>query len=600
MDKLLIASNRGPLGFNEKFLKYIRECLKNNIQPIMPDVSEKGGLVGAMSSLLVEKNRKTGWISTSMSKKDVDVVRGHYNPLFYELINKNYTIQKFPEIKIDETQRVHVKDNTYNYFNKYVFFNSDHMNTFYNEFANGFLWPLMHLANDKSYFNLNETFPIPKYDKDNYVLYKSAQTSFSNAILDEIVGSGEIWNKDGGIIIWPQDYHLMGVSNRLKRTLTKVNISNENQNKINIGQFMHIPYFNIDIIPSILEKITQPEQHLTYDLVDESVISCIVELGWDMLSNQFIGFHTEKYLENFKKSLSIDSWNDVIKDSDFVLSPLEKVIINNLSTITIKDDIIIHPNGKTKLGVIPIGVDCKKILDVVSDNKKIKYENEEQNLQDIINNSKPTKYIFGGLERCDYTKGLIERLDIFEKTTLKIRDKSKDKKDALLIQITAPSRMDNYDYKLLDINLKTHIESKKKNLGEKNIYHFDNGIPFPNNYKFMKQVDVMLVTPLEDGMNLVVFEYILSQKYNSQKDRGILVLGNCGATYHLKSKGFNEKDGLVYVDPFNSNKASEDIMNSLNKRYKISDKLINYIERELRVQDWADKNITAIKESKFL
>jgi trehalose-6-phosphate synthase len=104
----------------------------------------------------------------------------------------------------------------------------------------------------------------------------------------------------------------------------------------------------------------------------------------------------------------------------------------------------------------------------------------------------------------------------------------------------------------------------------------------------------MMVTPLEDGMNLVAFEYILSQKYKNPRKRGFLVLGTSGASRILKQKGFGEDDGILYINPLKPKNAGEKIMQALKKGIHISEDVINYVETERRIDDWADKNIDAI------
>jgi len=104
----------------------------------------------------------------------------------------------------------------------------------------------------------------------------------------------------------------------------------------------------------------------------------------------------------------------------------------------------------------------------------------------------------------------------------------------------------------------------------------------------------MLVTPLEDGMNLVAFEYILSQKFRRPEERGILVLSTSGASRVLKQKGFGEEDGIVYIDPMKPKGASEDVVQALISEIRLSERLINYVETERRVDDWANRNIEAI------
>jgi trehalose 6-phosphate synthase len=154
--------------------------------------------------------------------------------------------------------------------------------------------------------------------------------------------------------------------------------------------------------------------------------------------------------------------------------------------------------------------------------------------------------------------------------------------------------LDNLDYQYLQACLKEEVSSINRKLGEDAVVLLDKGIPTPQNYRFMKKVDVMLVTPLDDGMNLVAFEYILSQKYKKPKDRGILLLSTSGASRVLREKGFDERDGIVYINPMNIKNSAERTMEALKKKHHISERVVQYVERERRVDDWAKNNIEAI------
>jgi len=126
------------------------------------------------------------------------------------------------------------------------------------------------------------------------------------------------------------------------------------------------------------------------------------------------------------------------------------------------------------------------------------------------------------------------------------------------------------------------------------VIHIGDGIPSPQNYRFMKEVEVMLVTPLEDGMNLVAFEYILSQKYKSPDERGILVLSTSGASRVLKNRGFGEEDGIIYINPIKAKEAGEKTASALKEGRHLSERVIQYAEKERRVDEWAERNIDAI------
>jgi len=167
-------------------------------------------------------------------------------------------------------------------------------------------------------------------------------------------------------------------------------------------------------------------------------------------------------------------------------------------------------------------------------------------------------------------------------------------RDARFYQITAPSRSDNPEYRYLDAVLREEVVRINSRFRGEPVIHIDEGIPAPENYRFMKEIDVMLVTPLEDGMNLVAFEYILSQKYRKPNERGILVLGTSGASRVLREKGFGETDGVIYVNPMKAKDAGEKIVEAIERERHLSAELIDYAERERRVDDWAQDNIEAI------
>jgi trehalose 6-phosphate synthase len=232
------------------------------------------------------------------------------------------------------------------------------------------------------------------------------------------------------------------------------------------------------------------------------------------------------------------------------------------------------------------------ILSEVSKGKKLNHDWGGESLHSAITDDrKAGKYIFGGLERCDYTKGLAARLSIFQYALTRLRGLQKD---ARFYQVTAPSRSENPVYQRLEAFLEKKVTKINKKLGDNSIVHIDEGISPPQNYRFMKEIDVMLVTPLDDGMNLVAFEYLLSQKHRRPEERGILALSMSGASRVLKQKGFGEEDGIIFINPMREKDAGEKIVHALIKEKHLSERVINYVETERRVDDWAERNLNAI------
>jgi trehalose-6-phosphate synthase len=337
---------------------------------------------------------------------------------------------------------------------------------------------------------------------------------------------------------------------------------------------MHTPFFNIHEIQGLIRE--DKRRRLKEQILDpfsESIETVLQKLTWGLLSNDFIGFHAKEYCDNYLEAL--EEWFPVqIKVADHSYE-------------------IIRQNDVTTLAAFPIGVDVDSILSEVSNGKRLEHSHKEEDLYERISTDKKYgRILFGGLERCDYTKGLLERLDIF---THVFHTFKAEKKDARFYQVTAPSRSDSADYQKLQAALEQEIVKINRTLQEEVVIHIDEGISSPHNYRYMKEVDVMLVTPLEDGMNLVAFEYILSQKFRPPGERGILILSKSGASRVLEQKGFGEQDGLIRIDAMRSKSASEKIVQALRKGRRLSEKIIDYVAKEHRVENWAENNIDAIQ-----
>ncbi|MCW2771310.1 MAG: trehalose-6-phosphate synthase [Aeromicrobium sp.] len=142
------------------------------------------------------------------------------------------------------------------------------------------------------------------------------------------------------------------------------------------------------------------------------------------------------------------------------------------------------------------------------------------------------KTILLGIDRLDYTKGLRQRLRAFGEL---IADGSLHVDDAVFVQVATPSRERVQQYKLLrdDINrLVGRINGDVARIGQQPVTYLHASYPRAEMAALYRAADVMVVTPLRDGMNLVAKEYVAC-RYD---DRGALVLSEfAGAASELKS-----------------------------------------------------------------
>jgi len=572
MSYLVIVSNRGPFSFSAGFLNNAEACIKSGTQPEAPSFGE-GGLVQAMAGLLKPGKWDTTWIGASMGDRDIDVARGHYTRLFRRMKKEKLSPYHFPHIEIERDARMHFRYREYDFYMRFVFFDTKHMHSYYSKFANGFLWPLMHLTRTPLFYKKTPIFPRPHFVKNDFVQYMSSGVTFANTIIDETPRGKALRKDEDSIVIWNQDYHVMQIAEVYKALLGEEGISEEDRKRIHVGQFIHTPFFNIHEIQGLIREDKRNRvKDQRYDPFGETIETALQRLTWGMLSNDFIGFHTKEYCDHYLEALQ--EWFPVgIR-------------------ITGQFYEVIHQDSVTTIGSFPIGLDVDNILSEVSERKRLDYKLNGKSLyQQISNDKKAGRYIFGGLERCDYTKGLVERITVFRHALAKLRGLQKD---ARLYQVTAPSRSESPDYQKLHVHLEESVNTINKEIKDEPVIHVNEGIPVPENYRFMKEIDIMLVTPLEDGMNLVAFEYILSQKYRRPERRGILALSTSGASRVLKQKGFGEEDGIIYINPMRAGIAGEKIVQALMKETHLSERVISYVETERRVDDWADKNIESI------
>jgi trehalose 6-phosphate synthase len=136
-----------------------------------------------------------------------------------------------------------------------------------------------------------------------------------------------------------------------------------------------------------------------------------------------------------------------------------------------------------------------------------------------------------GVDRLDYTKGIDVRLRAFEELLAEGRV---NPDDTVMIQLATPSRerVDHYQKMRNDIEQAVgRINGEYARVGHPAVHYLHQSLPREELVAFFVAADVMLVTPLRDGMNLVAKEYVACRHDNG----GVLVLSEfAGAALELK------------------------------------------------------------------
>jgi trehalose 6-phosphate synthase len=113
-----------------------------------------------------------------------------------------------------------------------------------------------------------------------------------------------------------------------------------------------------------------------------------------------------------------------------------------------------------------------------------------------------------GIDRLDYPKGIRQRLKAYEEL---LRDKAIAPPDVTLIQVSTRSRerVDAYIYLREEIERRAgSINGEYSNIGSPAVHYFYQSYPRSEMATMFLAADVMIVTPLRDGMNLVAKEYV--------------------------------------------------------------------------------------------
>jgi trehalose 6-phosphate synthase len=145
-----------------------------------------------------------------------------------------------------------------------------------------------------------------------------------------------------------------------------------------------------------------------------------------------------------------------------------------------------------------------------------------------------------GVDRLDYSKGLVERFEAFERL---LRNYPQNRNRATFLQVAPPTRTDIPEYNEIRRKLEEaagHINGQYAEFDWTPIRYLNKGVQRRTLAGFFRLAQVGLVTPMRDGMNLVAKEYVASQ---DPDDPGVLVLSRfAGAAQQLT-------DALL-VNPF--------------------------------------------------
>ncbi len=296
--------------------------------------------------------------------------------------------------------------------------------------------------------------------------------------------------------VWVHDFHLMLVPTILRRRAPG----------LSIGFFLHIPFPSSEVYRLLPER--------------ERLLRGV--LGADYISFQ-VGDYARHFRSCCLRILGIDSepgWLEL-------------------------------DGRRVGIGVDPIGIDVHGFRDVLADPETARL------LADLETQYEGRRLVLG-VERLDYTKGIPQKLQAFE------RFLEQDPGRALtttMIQVLVPSRLESPEYRGQRDEIElliSRINGRFARPGVTPVEYIHRDISKPGLVALYRRADVMMVTALRDGMNLVAQEFVLCQSEAGlpSRWRGALVLSELAGSAQVLP-------GALLVNPWNVDGVVEHLVTAL-------------------------------------
>lgn len=289
-----------------------------------------------------------------------------------------------------------------------------------------------------------------------------------------------------GDIVWVHDYHLQLVPALLRRL----------RPDLRIGFFLHIPF--------------PPEELFAW-------LPWRTPLLLGLLGADVVGFQTDAAARNFSR------------------------LARQFTTAERTESMLEHYGRKVRVRAFPISIDYPSF------NALALTPGVAAKAAEIRSRIGGDRKLMLAVDRLDYTKGIDFRLRAFEEM---LKRRRHTVNDCVLIQIAVPSRENVREYKVVRGRIERmvgRINGEYSSPGRVAVHYFRRSVSRQDLVAYYRAADVLLATPLRDGMNLVAKEYVACHPDNS----GVLILSEfAGAAAELRQALLvnpRDLDGMVHT-----------------------------------------------------
>nr|CAD2157922.1 unnamed protein product [Meloidogyne enterolobii] len=538
--RIILASNAPPFHLE----KPKKDFVHTNEWKIEPS---SGGLVTAVEPV-IKSNEENVWVF------HVTLSDPEYIP----------TPEKDPKLMAIEAYKNSEKST---FGLSPVLIELERFDKFYKGVSNNILWPAFH--------NILHKIDVKNEDFNEILKeYREVNKQFAKKIVESKPTKNDF--------IWIQDYHLLFVGEYLreievvnaKKLLVKTKKYLVNNRKylmkakepFELGFFLHTPFNLTENFDEKFENFEEEFESLTKEIIK------------GMLSFDKVGFQTKKDRDIF-----------VYWAEHFYKKKLHKTISKNIIIIKIEN---ITPKNGCNLGVYPATIKIDDFTSIAENDEIIK---EAKKLRDDkMANTLGGGKLFFGVERFDYTKGIKEKLRAFEKYLEDHPDRvGKD----VLYQIAQDNRGGIGSFKIYHDEIK-EIPDKINKKFQQTFYLTDkDGQGIEINYKpiifetkgvnreeLVKRylaMDIGVVTPVMDGMNLVAKEMIVCNP------DAALILSEGAGTHHQFTENKLSHNYHVVQDIEDAEAFAQVMHEAVTQPKKVA-KLSEYL-KENGVEKWSNE-----------
>jgi trehalose 6-phosphate synthase len=333
------------------------------------------------------------------------------------------------------------------------------------------------------------------------------------------------------------------------------------------GATVWVHDYQLQLVPAMLRRLRPDVRIGWFDHIPFPPVELFAQLPWrsqlleGLLGADFLGFQRQADARNFVRACR-----------------------QLLQARTKRDLVHVEGSSRTvRAAAIPISVDFKGLERLA---KQPEVMARSAQIRESLGNP---KVLMLGVDRLDYTKGIRHRLKAYEELLVEGRFSPPD---VTLVQVATPSRERVGAYRTLRGEIEQtvgRINGEYSRIGAPAVHYLHHSYPREEMAALFQAADVMLVTPLRDGMNLVAKEYVTCRHDLG----GALVLSEFTGAWHELHQAFA-------CNPHDIEGLKQAMVRAVNTPAKDRQRIMQALRRRVSdhdVQRWAARYLAALRSA---